>query len=143
MKKLISVLMAMIIVVANLPALSIRSEASGGILDLDKMRAYADTYWKNYNPAYDRHNKDCCNFASQILIAGGLDKDIIYDTYIPYLIDKLKSPELYSKYGTRVEYYNNYTGAYPSKGERDKDNFTIDDIEIGDFITRDVSYKYL
>lgn len=141
MKKMISVLMAMIIAVASLPALSIRSEASGGILDLDKMRAYADTYWKNYNPAYEKEDgSDCCNFASQILIAGGLDKNIIYTKYIPYLIDNLKSNAFYNKYGTRVEYYNNYTGTYPSDGDRDRDYFTIDDIEEGDFVTLTGNY---
>ena len=40
-----------------------------------KAKAYIDTYWKNYNPAYPAFSHgggDCTNFVSQVLYAGGM-----------------------------------------------------------------------
>ncbi|WP_405723826.1 amidase domain-containing protein [Streptomyces sp. NBC_01537] len=42
------------------------------------MAAYAEKYWKNYNPAYRKFNEaggDCTNFVSQSLKAGGWKND--------------------------------------------------------------------
>ncbi|PSJ26190.1 hypothetical protein B7P34_24220 [Streptosporangium nondiastaticum] len=47
--------------------------ANGG-LDYKAMAAYAEKYWRNYNPAYRSFNVaggDCTNFISQSLKAGG------------------------------------------------------------------------
>lgn len=122
-------------------SLVMAEESSNSILNLTEMNIYADTYWKNYNPAYPTAGKDCCHFASQILIAGGLDSDLVLCKYVPTLIDKLKSDKFYNKYGVRVKYYNNYTGDdYPKDGVRDRAYFTIDDIEQGDFVTLEGDY---
>jgi hypothetical protein len=43
--------------------------------DRAKAKAYIDTYWKNYNPAYPSFSHgggDCTNFISQVLYAGGM-----------------------------------------------------------------------
>ena len=43
--------------------------------DRAKAKAYIDTYWKSYNPAYPSFKKgggDCTNFISQVLYAGGM-----------------------------------------------------------------------
>lgn len=40
-----------------------------------KAKAYIDTYWENYNPAYPSFHGgggDCANFVSQVLYAGGM-----------------------------------------------------------------------
>ncbi|MFE5868414.1 amidase domain-containing protein [Streptomyces roseifaciens] len=45
-----------------------------GGLDYKAMAAYAEKYWRNYNPAYRSYNSvggDCTNFISQALKAGG------------------------------------------------------------------------
>ncbi|MDJ0382038.1 amidase domain-containing protein [Streptomyces sp. G-G2] len=47
---------------------------TGGTYDYAAMAAYAEKYWKNYNPAYRQFNGaggDCTNFISQSLKAGG------------------------------------------------------------------------
>lgn len=33
---------------------------------------YAETYWDNYNPAFNSYSSDCANFVSQCLYAGGM-----------------------------------------------------------------------
>ena len=41
----------------------------------EKAKAYIDTYWENYNPAYPTFHGgggDCANFVSQVLNAGGM-----------------------------------------------------------------------
>ncbi|WFB10662.1 amidase domain-containing protein [Streptomyces sp. LX-29] len=49
------------------------------------MAAYAEKYWRNYNPAYRKFNDaggDCTNFISQALKAGGWKHDSgMYDDY--------------------------------------------------------------
>ncbi|MBB5939717.1 amidase domain-containing protein [Streptomyces zagrosensis] len=49
------------------------------------MAAYAEKYWKNYNPAYRKFNDaggDCTNFISQALKAGGWKHDSgVYSDY--------------------------------------------------------------
>ncbi|MEU4086519.1 amidase domain-containing protein [Streptomyces aureus] len=47
---------------------------TGGPYDYAAMATYAETYWKNYNPAYRSFNSvggDCTNYLSQSLKAGG------------------------------------------------------------------------
>ncbi|MFF2362550.1 amidase domain-containing protein [Streptomyces sp. NPDC058122] len=47
---------------------------TGGPYDYAAMATYAETYWKNYNPAYRSFNSvggDCTNYVSQSLKAGG------------------------------------------------------------------------
>ncbi|PRH78039.1 hypothetical protein C6N75_17045 [Streptomyces solincola] len=49
---------------------------TGGAYDYKAMARYAETYWRNYNPAYPNFNGagaggDCTNFVSQSLKAGG------------------------------------------------------------------------
>ncbi len=45
-----------------------------------KARKYADSFWHDYNPYYKKNDKDCANFVSQCLYAGGFSKmtDIWY-----------------------------------------------------------------
>ena len=109
-----------------------------GILDFDKMNEYAKTYWHNYNPNYQSFksaNADCANFVSQILVAGGLDSSI-HSNVVKYLIGNLSNDSFYSRYGMRVEYYNN-SSYYPDNdpAPRTRSSFTISDIEPGDLIT--------
>ncbi|MEV6649044.1 amidase domain-containing protein [Streptomyces sp. NPDC051219] len=53
--------------------------------DYKAMAVYAETYWKNYNPAYRKFNDaggDCTNFISQALKAGGWKHDSgLYSDY--------------------------------------------------------------
>ncbi|MCQ8770661.1 amidase domain-containing protein [Streptomyces telluris] len=52
---------------------TLTSTTKGG-LDYKAMAAYAEKYWRNYNPAYRSFNSyggDCTNFISQALKAGG------------------------------------------------------------------------
>lgn len=49
--------------------------AANSFYDRLKAKAYIDTYWKNYNPAYPSFHHgggDCTNFVSQVLYAGGM-----------------------------------------------------------------------
>ncbi len=51
------------------------SPVNNSFYDRVKAKAYIDTYWKNYNPAYPSFQKgggDCTNFVSQVLYAGGM-----------------------------------------------------------------------
>ncbi|KUJ41334.1 hypothetical protein ACZ90_68400 [Streptomyces albus subsp. albus] len=51
---------------------------TGGSYNYKAMAAYAEKYWKNYNPAYRKFNDaggDCTNFISQALKAGGWKND--------------------------------------------------------------------
>lgn len=59
------------------PARSVRKTGTPGY-DYAAMAAYAEKYWKNYNPAYRKFNDaggDCTNFISQALKAGGWKND--------------------------------------------------------------------
>ncbi|HYE82773.1 MAG TPA: amidase domain-containing protein [Clostridia bacterium] len=50
-------------------------ERANSYYDRSKAKAYIDTYWKNYNPAYPSFHHgggDCTNFVSQVLFAGGM-----------------------------------------------------------------------
>lgn len=52
-----------------------RGPGKNSFYDRAKAKAYIDTYWKNYNPAYPSFKQgggDCANFVSQILYAGGM-----------------------------------------------------------------------
>ena len=131
----------------NLGTSSSTPSYSSATLDLEKMLAYAEAHYKHgsstngYNPSYPDYfsiTADCANFASQILIAGGLDYDVVYNANVLGLIQKLRSTSFVERYGTKVEYYNNVTG-YPNDGTRDRSYFTIDDIEVGDFVTINVN----
>ncbi|MFF8814208.1 amidase domain-containing protein [Streptomyces pactum] len=55
------------------------------------MAAYAEKYWKNYNPAYRKFNDaggDCTNFISQALKAGGWKHDSgVYSDYTNWWYD--------------------------------------------------------
>ncbi|MFD0385339.1 amidase domain-containing protein [Streptomyces stramineus] len=55
------------------------------------MAAYAEKYWRNYNPAYRSFNSyggDCTNFVSQALKAGGWkDQPGKYDDYRAWWYD--------------------------------------------------------
>ncbi len=51
------------------------SRRANSFYDRAKAKAYIDTYWKNYNPAYPSFHHgggDCTNFISQVLYAGGM-----------------------------------------------------------------------
>jgi len=52
-----------------------RGERLNNPYDRSKAKAYIDTYWKNYNPAYPSFHQgggDCANFVSQVLYSGGM-----------------------------------------------------------------------
>lgn len=56
------------------PAPANAKNLTGGPYDYAAMATYAETYWKNYNPAYRSFNAvggDCTNYLSQVLKAGG------------------------------------------------------------------------
>lgn len=56
------------------PAPANAKTLTGGPYDYAAMATYAETYWKNYNPAYRSFNSvggDCTNYVSQSLKAGG------------------------------------------------------------------------
>ncbi|MET8095139.1 amidase domain-containing protein [Streptomyces sp. NPDC005236] len=56
------------------PAPASPKKLTGGPYDYEAMATYAETYWKNYNPAYRSFNSvggDCTNYLSQSLKAGG------------------------------------------------------------------------
>ncbi|MCX4991207.1 MULTISPECIES: amidase domain-containing protein [unclassified Streptomyces] len=56
------------------PAPANAKKLTGAPYDYAAMATYAETYWKNYNPAYRSFNAvggDCTNYLSQVLKAGG------------------------------------------------------------------------
>ncbi|MFD5819056.1 amidase domain-containing protein [Streptomyces sp. NPDC127038] len=56
------------------PAPASPKTLTGGPYDYAAMATYAETWWKNYNPAYRSFNSvggDCTNYVSQSLKAGG------------------------------------------------------------------------
>lgn len=58
-----------------MPVVENRSVIANSFYDRSKAKAYIDTYWKNYNPAYPSFHSgggDCTNFVSQVLYAGGM-----------------------------------------------------------------------
>lgn len=61
---------------AALPVFRSSTErVSNSFYNRAKAKAYIDTYWKNYNPAYPAFSHgggDCTNFISQVLYAGGM-----------------------------------------------------------------------
>jgi hypothetical protein len=70
------------------PAPAAAKTLTGGPYDYAAMATYAETYWKNYNPAYRSFNSvggDCTNYVSQSLKAGGwtpvTDSDEDYGTW--------------------------------------------------------------
>jgi hypothetical protein len=70
------------------PAPANAKNLTGGPYDYAGMATYAETYWKNYNPAYRSFNAvggDCTNYLSQSLKAGGwtlaTDSDEEYGTW--------------------------------------------------------------
>ena len=81
---------------------------------------YADTYWQNYNSAYPSFDKDCTNFVSQIMRAGGHKDNVnwYYNNRLSYsrtwcVADDLKNYlrdfggyklGSWSKYGTPAPY---------------------------------------
>lgn len=62
-----------------------------GTYNYKAMAAYAEKYWKNYNPAYRKFNDaggDCTNFVSQALKAGGWKHDSgVYSDYTNWWYD--------------------------------------------------------
>lgn len=58
-----------------IPVFESRSKRINSFYNREKAKAYIDTYWKNYNPAYPSFHSaggDCANFISQVLYAGGM-----------------------------------------------------------------------
>ncbi len=75
-RRMLSCLMAAVIVMAYIGVIPITADASG--YNISAAIAYAHTYWQNYNPAYHNCNPDggdCANFVSQCLAAGGLEEN--------------------------------------------------------------------
>jgi len=119
-------------------------------LNINAMISYAQTHWKNYNTNYRNYrssSSDCCNYASQLLVAGGVPETDRWHgsynyssatssfTYIPDYISYLRS-----EYG--IKYYtknSNLISAYPSS--YDGTYFSVSDIEKGDMITIAVSSR--
>ncbi|GAA0477148.1 amidase domain-containing protein [Streptomyces sp. NPDC046215] len=68
-----------------------KAKSSAGGYDYAAMAAYAEKYWRNYNPAYRSFNSyggDCTNFVSQALKAGGWkDQPGKYDDYRAWWYD--------------------------------------------------------
>ena len=115
-----------------------------GGLDIDAILAYAKQYWSSYNSHYRSYkysDSDCCNFVSQLLIAGGLSENDrwhgSYDhssvtssfKYIPDLISYLRSEYGIGYYTKNSNLINNRPGSY------DRTSFSISDIKVGDCVT--------
>lgn len=53
----------------------VRAAGKNSFYNRQKAKAYIDTYWQNYNPAYPTFHGgggDCANFISQVVYAGGM-----------------------------------------------------------------------
>lgn len=128
---------------ADVPA----QTASGSGINLDAARSYAENYWSNYNTdtyySYAYADSDCCNFASQILVAAGVPETQEFHgsrdwgeptssfTYIPSLID-------YMRRTYNVKYYNKKSAL--SNSYKDGSDFSITDIVPGDTVTINGTY---
>ncbi|WP_128379214.1 amidase domain-containing protein [Streptomyces cavernae] len=55
------------------PMVSVTPKAAGARYNYNKMVAYADKHWRNYNDAFRKYSTDCTNFISQVVYAGGWD----------------------------------------------------------------------
>lgn len=115
-----------------------------GGLDIDAILAYAKQHWSSYNSHYRSYkysDSDCCNFVSQLLIAGGLSENDrwhgSYDhsnvtssfKYIPDLISYLRSEYGIGYYTKNSNLINNRPSSY------DRTSFSVSDIEVGDCVT--------
>ena len=94
-KKLLSLLLSMVMLFSLLPAATIFAGAAS--FDTQAAIDYANTWsGSKRNPAYQSQSKDCANYVSQCLVAGGLSTDSTWkpqtgtwkyaDSLLPYLV---------------------------------------------------------
>jgi len=98
-------------------------------LNINNMFDYAKLHWNNYNTA-EYHNfngekeVDCCNYVSQILIAGGLQENDTWHGSLKYG----EATENFTWIQSLTKYLcNNYNIEY-------RTSFSINDVEVGDCI---------